>query len=668
MNFQYLFKPITIGTMQLKNRIAMPCINHSYSADGVANDRLVAYYAARAKGGVGLITVGGCAVHELGRSFQIICIYNDKFNEGLKKLTHAVHEHDTKIVVQLYHAGGYAKSKDIGAQAVAPSAIFSKYTHETPKEMSREDIEIAKQSFIDGAQRAKRVGFDGVELIASAGYLIAEFLSPYTNERTDEFGGTWENRSRFLLELVKGIKYACGQNFPVIIRLSGNDFVLAGNDNNNAVLVAKLLEENGVDAINVTGGWHESRIPQTTGELPAGGYTYLAARIKQAIGIPVLASNRINDPIEAERIIALGFSDMVNMGRALLADPELPNKAKEGRLNEIRRCIACGQGCYDRRFSGQDVCCMINYSAGRELEIAHQPVAKPKNILVVGGGAAGMEFAINATQRGHKVTLWEKGDRLGGQLHYASKPIGKRDFRYLLEYQTNMLQKLNVTVEMHKVATEQNIVAFQPDAVVIASGSEPIEAPFPIESDGSNIVQAIDVLAGRFIPGQEVIVVGGGAVGCETAVFLADEGTLSAEQTKFLMLHKAETDETIHDLLKYSTRKVSIVEMAKDVGKDIGISTRWGVKKHIKQLGITCLTETKVVAVTEAGVRIQTSDGEIKDIRAATVVLAIGSRPKDILSKELAGKIQEVYVIGDAVSSGKIINCINNAVELSSKI
>jgi len=668
MNFRYLFKPITIGAMQLKNRIAMPCINHSYSKDGVANDRLVAYYAARAKGGVGMITVGGCAVHPLGRSFQIVCIYDDKFNEGLQKLTNAVHEYDAKVVAQLYHAGGYAKSKDIEGQAVAPSAILSKYTHETPKEMTLEDIEVAKQSFVDAAKRAKRVGFDGVELIASAGYLIAEFLSPYTNKRTDEYGGSWENRSRFLLELIAGIKETVGKDFPVIIRLSGNDFVSSGNDNENAVLVAKLLADNGVDAINVTGGWHESRVPQTTGELPAGGYTYLAARIKKAVSIPVIASNRINDPVEAERVIALGFGDMVNMGRPLLADPDLPNKAKAGLLNEIRRCIACGQGCYDRRFSGQDVCCMINYKAGREVEISRQPVIHPKNILVIGGGAAGMEFAINAAERGHKLTLWEKNDRLGGQLHYASKPIGKHDFRYLLDYQTHMLNKLGVSVEVDKVATVENILAFQPDAVVIASGSEPIKAPFPVESDGSNVVQANDVLAGRYIPGQVVVVVGGGAVGCETAVVLADEGTLSADQTKFLMLHKAETDATIHDLLEHGTRKVSIVEMANDVGKDIGISTRWGVKKHIKQLEIQCLTETKVVAVTANGVRIQSAGGEVKEIPADTIVLAIGSRPKDTLSKELRERIAEVHVIGDAVSPGKIMNCINNAVELSYKI
>ncbi|HZU86769.1 MAG TPA: FAD-dependent oxidoreductase, partial [Anaerolineaceae bacterium] len=355
-------------------------------------------------------------------------------------------------------------------------------------------------------------------------------------------------------------------------------------------------------------------------------------------------------------------------GRALLADPDLPNKAKAGCLKEIRRCIACGQGCYDKRFSGQDVGCMINYWAGKELTIEAKPVIAPKKILVVGGGVAGMEFAINAAARGHKVTLWEQGQRLGGQLNYAAQSIGKRDFQYLLDYQIHMLEKRAVTVELSREATVENILLFKPDAVVVASGSEPIKAPFAIESDGTNVVQANDVLAGEYIPGQKVIVVGGGAVGCETAVFLADQGTLSAEQTKFLMLHKAETDEVIHQLLERGTRTVTLVELLKDVGKDIGISTRWGVKKHIAQLGITCLTETKVIAVTEQGARVQSLCGEISLVEADTIVLAIGSRPRDILSKDLKDKIKEVYVIGDAVSPGKISSCITGAVELSAVI
>ncbi|NMC33890.1 MAG: FAD-dependent oxidoreductase [Veillonellaceae bacterium] len=668
MKYRNLFQPIQIGAVELRNRISMPAINHSYSEDGQVNQRLIAYYAARGKGGAGLIIVGGCSVHEWGRSFRNLGIYNDSFLPGLQKLTEAVRASGAKVFAQLYHAGGYAKSAEIGAQAVAPSTFSCRYTHETARQMEEDDFAAIRKCFVQAALRAKQAGFDGVELIGSAGYLIAEFLSPYTNRRNDQYGGCLENRSRFLLEIIGDIQQVAGCDYPIIVRLSGNDFVAGGNDNLEAAAVAKLLEAAGVAAIDVTGGWHETVIPQVTGEVPGGGYAYLAAGIKQAVGIPVIASNRINNPADAERILTMGLADMVNMGRALLADPELPNKVREGNEKEVRRCIACGQGCYDRRFSGQAVECMINYRAGREFEWRNPPVGHPKRILVIGGGVAGMEFAIQAAARGHKVTLWEKSSRLGGQLHYAAKAVGKRDFSYLLEYQTYMLDKYPVNVELVQEANVDTIRKFSPDALVIATGSAPIPAPFAITAAGCEVVQANEVLAGESIPGRRVVVVGGGAVGCETAVLLADQGTISAEQTKFLMRHRAETDDVIHALLAKGAREITIVEMAKDIGRDIGLSTRWGVKKHMKQLGIRCLSERKVLAITESGVVVQNPAGEEEVLAADTVVLAIGSRSRNELGQALAGMVPEVFVIGDAAAPGKISRCIGDAVELALKI
>lgn len=668
MKYRNLFLPIQIGAVELRNRISMPAINHSYSEDGQVNQRLIAYYAARGKGGAGLIIVGGCSVHEWGRSFRNLGIYNDSFLPGLQKLTEAVRASGAKVFAQLYHAGGYAKSAEIGAQAVAPSTFSCRYTHETARQMEDDDLAAVRKCFAQAALRAKQAGFDGVELIGSAGYLIAEFLSPYTNRRNDQYGGCLENRSRFLLEIIGDIQQVAGRDYPIIVRLSGNDFVVGGNDNREAAAVAKLLEAAGVAAINVTGGWHETVIPQVTGEVPGGGYAYLAAGIKQAVGIPVIASNRINNPADAERILTMGLADLVNMGRALLADPELPNKVREGNEKEVRRCIACGQGCYDRRFSGQAVECMINFRAGREFEWRNPPVGHPKRILVIGGGVAGMEFAIQAAARGHKVTLWEKSSRLGGQLHYAAKAVGKRDFSYLLEYQTYMLDKYSVNVELVQEANVDTIRQFSPDALVIATGSAPIPAPFAITAAGCEVVQANEVLAGESIPGRRVVVVGGGAVGCETAVLLADQGTISAEQTKFLMRHRAETDDVIHALLAKGAREITIVEMAKDIGRDIGLSTRWGVKKHMKQLGIRCLSERKVMAITEPGVVVQNPAGEEEVLAADTVVLAIGSRSRNELGQALAGLVPEVFVIGDAAAPGKISRCIGDAVELALKI
>jgi 2,4-dienoyl-CoA reductase (NADPH2) len=668
VKYRHLFQPIQIGAVELRNRISLPAINHSYSEDGQVNQRLIAYYAARGRGGAGLIIVGGCSVHEWGRSFRNLGIYNDSFLPGLQKLTEAVQATGAKIFAQLYHAGGYAKSAEIGAQAVAPSTFACRYTHETARQMDGDDFASVRKCFAQAALRAKQAGFDGVEIIGSAGYLIAEFLSPYTNRRNDQYGGCLENRSRFLLEIIADIQQVTGRDYPILVRLSGNDFVAGGNDNREAAAVAKLLEAAGVAAIDVTGGWHETVIPQVTGEVPGGGYAYLAAGIKQSVGIPVIASNRINDPADAERIIAMGQADLVNMGRALLADPELPNKVRQGNEKAVRRCIACGQGCYDRRFSGQAVECMINYQAGREFEWRNPPVSQAKRILVVGGGVAGMEFSIQAAARGHKVTLWEKSSQLGGQLHYASKAVGKRDFSYLLEYQTYMLGKYSVQVELAQETTVDKIRQFSPDALVLATGSAPIPAPFAIAAAACEAVQANEVLAGEMIPGRRVVVVGGGAVGCETAVWLADQGTISAEQTKFLMRHNAETDDAIHALLAKGSREITIVEMAKDIGRDIGLSTRWGVKKHMKQLGIRCLSERKVMAITESGVLVQNPAEEEEVLAADTVVLAIGSRSRNELGKAMAGLVPEVFVIGDAAAPGKISRCIGDAVELALKI
>lgn len=666
MEFRHLFQPIEIGGMSLRNRIAMPCINHSYSPDGMVNERLIAYYAERARGGVGMITVGGCAVHELGRSFQVMCIYDDKFNQGLSKLTAAVHEHGAKIVAQLYHAGGYAKSKEIGGQPLAPSAVASKYTRETPREMSREDIAAVQEQFVQAAVRAKAVGFDCVELIGSAGYLLAEFFSPYTNMRTDEYGGSLDERCRFAQELVVRLKKELGGGYPVLMRLSGHDFVSSGNTNEQAIIIAQKLEAAGVDALNITGGWHESKIPQTTGELPTGGFGYLAANIKRAVSIPVIASNRINDPWQAEKMLAMGMADLVNMGRPLLADPQLPSKAQRGATDEIRKCIACGQGCFDRRFSGRDVQCMINYMGGREYELTIKKSDQPKRILVVGGGVAGMEFAINAAQRGHYLTIWEQSSELGGQLHAATMPIGKQEFKYLIAYQKRMLEKLGVEVSLNQTADRESIKEFAADIVVLATGSRPIVPEFAKNCPAT--VAAVDILQGQYIAGQRVVVVGGGAVGCEAAVVLADEGTLSGEQVKFLLLHQAESPENIRKMLVNSWRRVTIVEAASDVGRDIGISTKWVAKKHLNQLGIKCLVETKVVDISAEGVTVEGSDGERWTLEADTIVLALGSRSEDALYEALVGELPEVYRIGDAVKPGKIFDCINAAVELANQV
>ena len=668
MNFHFLLEPISIGSLTISNRIVMPAINQSYTTDGTITDRLVAYYRRRAKGRTGLITLGGCAVLPVGRSSNIICIYDDSFIPGLKKITSAVHQEKSMISAQLYHAGGYAKTADIKEQAVSPSEFKSRYTNEVSREMAKEEIIATVKAFACAAVRAKEADFDAVELIASAGYLIAEFLSPYTNKRTDEYGGAIENRCRFLVETIKAIKKETNSTMPVIVRLGGNDFIKGGNSNKDAVNIAKIIQEAGCDAINVTGGWHEAVIPQTTGELPSGGLSYLSRNIKEAVTIPVMISNRVNTPEEAEFLIASGMADMVSMGRALIADPDFAQKLSEGRPELIRRCIACGQGCYDRRFTGKDVMCMINYEAGREESFPVEATPRSKKVLVIGGGIAGMEFAIKAALHGHDVTIWEKTWLLGGQLHIAQIPEGKHDFKYLADYLEKQIKELNINVVLGKEATKQSVMDFKADCTVIATGSMPKQPKFGITMPKKQVMQANDVLLNKCIPGQKVVVIGGGAVGCEAAIYTADQSTLSAQQVKFLLVHDVEPVEEVKRLLNTPSRDVTIVEMLDKTGSGIGVSTKWVAKKHIKRLGIKEFTKSEVLEINPAGVEIRQADGSTATLPADTVILAIGSEKQSLLYDELKDAISGIYVIGDAACPAKIYDAVLQANELAMKI
>ncbi len=661
-----LFEPIKVGNMDLRNRIAMPAIHHCYTPDGIVNDRLIKYYEARARGGAGLITVGGCTIDLLGAGPMMIGLHDDIFIAGLKQLSGAIQDNGAAACTQLYQAGRYTHSMMTGNQPVAPSAIASRLTRETPREMTLEDIEEVIESFGEAARRTREAGFDAVEVIASAGYLICQFLSPVTNKRTDEYGGSWENRTRFGLAVVRRIREKVGSDFPIIVRISGNDFIPESNTNHEAALFAAELEKAGVNCLNVTGGWHESRVPQITGELPRGGFAYLARGIKEKVNVPVIASNRINDPQNAEYILQHFLADMVNMGRPLITDPELPNKAREGRFDSIRRCIACNQGCLDMVFTMQDVHCTANPLAGREDKVEIKAAEKAKNVLIVGGGPAGMEAARLAAARGHNVTLWEKGARLGGNLTYAAMPPGKEDFITLLHYYEHELARSGVQVILNREASADEIAAENADTVILSTGAKGAPAPFPLR-DGLQIVTPLDILDGSAIPGKQVVIIGGGSVGCETAAATAEMGTISAETLKFLMENDAETPERLKELLNYGTREVTLVEMEKGIGRDIGITTRWVMIKCIRRLGIKVMDQCTVREITEKGVLIE-KDGEESLLPADTVVLAIGAVANNPLEESLKGRVNELHVIGDALKPRKLTEAIREGFDLAREL
>lgn len=658
-----LFEPITVGSLKLKNRIAMPAMHLCYTPDGMVNERLIRYYEARASGGAALITLGGCTIDLLGPGPMMVGLHDDKFIAGLTEFTLRVKSSGAAVAAQLYQAGRYTHSMMSGQQPAAPSAIASRLTKETPREMTLEDIEVVIENFGEAARRAKEAGFDAVEAIASAGYLICQFLSPITNQREDQYGGSWENRTRFGIEVIRKIRVKTGSDFTIMVRLSGNDFMPGSNTNKEAAAFAALLEEAGVDCFNVTGGWHESRVPQITGELPRGGYAYLAGGIKKAVGVPVIASNRINDPLVAEAILQHHLADLVNMGRPLLADPDLPKKAAAGDFHAIRRCIACNQGCLDMVFTLQDVQCTVNPLAGREDQVSVLPAETAKEILVIGGGPAGLEIAYVAASRGHKVTLWEKSSQLGGNLRYAAMPPGKEDFITLLGFYEEMLARYGVTVLLNHDANVDQIVQAGVDLVVLASGSLPIEAPFPV-SNPKIITTALEVLDGTVIPGEKVVVIGGGSVGCETAITIAEMGAISAETVKFLLENDAETPEKIKELANRGTREVTLVEMEKGIGRDIGISTRWVTLKSVDRLGVRVLDQHLVKEVTNEGVLVEKEGIQIL-LPADTVVLAIGAKANNSLANELEGKVKELRVIGDAAKPRKLTEAIREGFDLA---
>ena len=660
-----LFKPARVGRLDLKNRICMPALHHNYSPEGFINEKLIAYYETRARGGAALIIVGGCSIDRAGGGPLMIGLHDDKYIPGLQQLAAALKKGGAAAAAQLYQAGGYAYSAFAGEQPFAPSAITSRLTRETPREMTQQDIDNTIENFAAAALRAKDAGFDAVEIIASAGYLICQFFSPATNLRSDAYGGSFENRCRFAVEVLERVRERVGSDFTILVRISGNDFVPGGNTSSEAARFARILESAGADCFNVTGGWHESRVPQITGHLPRGAFAYLARRVKESVSVPVIAANRINDPAVAEQILRDGCADLVCMGRALIADPDLPLKIMKGQEASIRRCIACNQGCLDAVFTLQEVHCTVNPMAGQESAIKISPARRSRKVLVVGGGPAGLEAARTAALRGHSVTLWEKGPRPGGQLHYAARPPGKKDFITLLDFYLHELAASGVNVILNRNTGAGDVLGFGADAVIIATGALPAPAPFPVEADAAHMVAgAWDILQGNFLPGKKVVVAGGGSVGCETALTVASMGTLDAETLKFLMEYDAEPAETLLPLLNRGTREVTVVEALPRAARDMGVSTRWIMLKNLRRLGVDVITGAMIKRITREGVVIEKKNGDNSDATAAatlpahTVILALGAVANSDLYGRLQGKVEQLYLIGDAAGPRKLTDAV----------
>jgi 2,4-dienoyl-CoA reductase (NADPH2) len=642
-----IFKAIHIGALEIKNRIYMPAMHLNMAEDFEVTDRLIEFYTERARGGVGMISVGFATVDELSGFPMNIGAHKDEFIPGLKRLADAITKNGARSVVQLNHAGRYNFSFLAGGkQPVAPSPIASKLTKEVPRELTIEEIQLIIASFAQAASRVQQAGFDAVEVLSGTGYLISEFLSPLTNQRADDYGGSFENRMRFGLEIVKKIKETTGNSFPLIVRMNGNDFMPQGQGRKDLQKYAQALVSAGVDALCINVGWHEARVPQIVASVPRGVFGYLAKGIKDLVDVPVIASHRINDPQTAREMIADGMCDMVAMGRPLIADPRLPDKAGSGREHEIVHCIACAQGCFDRLFKMKPVECLCNPMAGHEKEYRIEAAEIPVKVLVIGGGPAGMSAALAASERGHDVTLFEKGDRLGGQLFLAGAPPGREEFKQLAQDLAIQVTARRIRVELNTEMDAAFLVKEKPDHVILATGAIPITPPIP-GADLPHVVQSWDVLQNKAVTGKRIAVIGGGAVGVETALFLAEKGTLSGDAIKFLLVNKAETPEDLYELATRGSKEIVLIEMVKKIGKDIGLSTRWGMLQDIDRIGVQTLVSATAVEITESGVIVE-KDGQTDEIPADSVVLALGSVSYNPIEALVTDKGIPYETVGDA--------------------
>ncbi len=637
---KYLFQPITIGDVEISNRIMMAPMNTRYGYDGYVTDQLVDYYVERAKGGAGFICVEmGIVDYPIGSTAGkgMIATDDDKYNPGLKKLADAIHKNGSVPFIELSHGGRYCHSGLTGMQPVAPSPIPGyRGRGEMPRELTTNEVEELVERFGDSARRSAEAGFKGVLLMGSTGYLISQFGSPLTNKRTDRFGGeTPAERATFIVEIIKNIRKKLGNQFPVIYKISAEEYIDGGTVLEDSQIMAKLAEQAGVSVIHTWAGWHESPKPMLPMSVPRGAFVYLAEAMRKIITVPIMTGGRINDPRFANEIIRDGRADLVHFGRPFLADPYFPKKAMKGEFDDINMCIACCR-CFDAMASPGNIVCSVNAGLGKEgkkLEKAE----KLKKILIIGGGPAGMEAARVATLRGHKVTLWEKNDQLGGNLITASLAPHKEEINCLTHYLTYQMKKLKIIVQLNKEATIDSILKENSDEVIVATGATAITPDIP-GINAENVVMAVDVLKGTSSTGDNVVIIGGGMIGCETAEFLRSQG-----------------------------KDVSIIEMLPKIARDIGPATKWSVTMRIARWGIKQFTSSQVINITDEGVEIE-REGNPEIIRADTVVIAAGMEPNNKLLNTLKDKLKNTHIIGDCSQARRMLEAIHEGYSLGQRL
>lgn len=629
-----LFSPITINGMELKNRAVMPAMGTMFgNRDNTVSDRLKSYFAARARGGTGLIITGVCAIDPRGRGFgNQIGIWDETFIPGLKDLSDTIHKEGAKIAVQLHHAGRESMKIVLKTLPEAPSAIPSPNIQQPVEAMSIERIEEVVQFFAAGAARAREAGFDAVEIHGAHGYLVHQFLSPFSNQRTDKYGGSDENRARFALEIIRAVRAAVGPDFPLMIRISVSEEIRQGYGPDFTTWLAPQLVEAGVDLIHASVGALSTpgNLAIATMDMPPGFNLERARIIKNVVDVPVIGVGRVQDVMLAEEALERGDADLIAFGRQHLADPDFINKARQGAFEDIRPCIACNQGCIERMmYEIKPITCVFNPECGEEYHWDYKKTGSPKNIWVIGAGPGGLSAAFYAAGRGHRVTVFEAEDEPGGQLIPASSPPHKEDLRDWLGWILRQLDKAGVAVQCGTRVTEEMIAGERPDAVVLASGARHFVPDIPgIESD--IVVSAREVLEGRAEAVLPVVILGAGYVGMETADFIIDNG-----------------------------RGVVIYEMSEQL--PVGKHTAHGywLHKRLRDAGGRIELGAKVLRIERDGIVYQQGENGEHMEPAATVINALGAVSNNELVRVIKNLDIPCKVIGDAAGPRRFIEAIH---------
>ncbi|MDR0218404.1 MAG: NADPH-dependent 2,4-dienoyl-CoA reductase [Enterobacteriaceae bacterium] len=649
-NYPRLFTPLDLGFTTLKNRVLMGSMHTGLEEHPDGARRLAQFYAERAAGGVALIVTGGIAPNPQGVVAAGASVLNSE--ETLphhKMITDSVHQAGGKIALQILHTGRYSYQKNL----VAPSAIQAPINPFMPKEMSEEDIQQTIQDFAHCARLAKQAGYDGVEIMGSEGYLINQFLVAHTNHRQDGWGGSFENRMRFAIEIVNAVRAAVGEHFIIIYRLSMLDLIKDGSDWQEIEQLALAIEQAGASIINTGIGWHEARIPTIATMVPRAGFSWVTQKLMGKVTIPLITTNRINDPHVAEQILSEGCADMVSMARPFLADAEFVLKAEQDRADEINTCIGCNQACLDRIFVGKLTSCLVNPRACHETEFIAGSVTQPKTVAVIGAGPAGLSFAVTAASRGHHVTLFEQDNKIGGQFNIAKHIPGKEEFYETLRYFERQLALNGVMVKLNHAATAEQLASF--DEIVIATGITP-RMPNIEGITHEKVLTYLDVLKHKRRVGSRVAIIGAGGIGFDTAEYLSQSGQ-SSSLSRHAFNQEWGIDQTLSlrgglqpegAKMEPSPRKIYLLQRKESkVGDGLGKTTGWIHRSSLLMRGIKMLNSVQYLKIDDKGLHIS-RHGEEQCLEVDHVIVCAGQEPLKALYQPLQEMGKSIHLIGGA--------------------